>query len=72
MRMFREKRKVRDLDSNSSLYYVKMKLPMINMRESVARRTITKLDDGSWIHLMHSTVDDEFPITDDIIRTEFY
>lgn len=67
-----ERRKVRDFDENTSLIYIKMKLPMIDMREQVIKRTVKKLDDGSWLHLIQSVLDDEFPITEGIVRAQFF
>lgn len=67
-----ERRKVRDFDENSSLLYIKIKLPMIDAREQVIKRTVKKLDDGSYMHLLQSVLDDEFPITDGIVRAQFY
>ena len=37
-----EKRKVRDIDENTSLIYAKVKLPMIDPREQLIRRTVKK------------------------------
>ena len=47
-----ERRKVRDFDENTSLIYIKVKLPMIDAREQVIKRTVKKLDDGSYLHLL--------------------
>jgi len=52
MKVATERRKVRDLDENSSLLYLKIKLPMIDPREQVIKRTVIKNDDGTWIHML--------------------
>lgn len=72
MKMAQERRKVRDFDENSSLLYLKIKVPMIDPREQVIKRTVIKNDDGTYIHLLQSVLDDEFPITDGIVRAQFY
>lgn len=47
-----EKRKVRDLSENESLLYVKIKLPMMDPRDMLVKRTIKKLENGETLHLI--------------------
>lgn len=71
-----EKRKVRDISSSDtlreSLLYLKIKLPMMDPREMVIKRSIKKLENGMTLHLIQSVLDDEFPITEGIIRGQYY
>ena len=68
MKVATERKKVRDIDENSSLIYLKIKLPMVDPREQLLRRTVIDNGDGTWIHLLQSVLDDEFPITDGVVR----
>jgi hypothetical protein len=51
-----EKRKVRDISSSDtlreSLLYLKIKLPMMDPREMVIKRSIKKLENGMTLHLI--------------------
>ena len=67
-----ERRKVRDFNDTQSLIYAKIKLPMIDPREQVIKRTVKKQEDGSILHLLQSVMDDEFPIVDGVVRAQMY
>ena len=72
VKMALERRKVKNFSDNESLLYIKMKPPMMDAREQVIKRTVKRLEDGSVLHLLQSVLDDEFPITDGIVRAQMF
>ena len=63
-----EKRKVKDLSENESLLYILVKLPMMDPRDMLVKRTIRKLENGEFLHLIQSVLDDDVPIRAGTIR----